>query len=278
VTPADDLAARSADPFCGSGVLGAIDQLADFSHSKAIDDVISAGNPAKDRLILTLGKIGPPRYANFIGRWRDDPDVQVRRGVAGALGMLDNPGVTLPVLIQLLARGTASDAFSVKWEASESLAAIGKRPGSDAVRPRLVALLGEADPITVVSAARALAVAGDARGVTKLRELTSHADAGARQEAVLALGALPDRGGAEVVRRRLKDDNVAVRATVLYALGRIAGAAAASELRAAGQDALAYEAQLQARKQRGESDETLRERYGVGVFDLRETLQQALSP
>lgn len=42
--------------------------------------------------------------------------------------------------------------------------------------------------------------------------------------------------------------------------------------------AAAYEAQRQARTQRGESDETLRQRYGVGVFDLRETLQQALSP
>lgn len=39
-----------------------------------------------------------------------------------------------------------------------------------------------------------------------------------------------------------------------------------------------YEAQLEARKQRGEGEETLRQRYGLGVFDLRETLQQALSP
>jgi len=74
VTPADELGARAADPFCGSGVLGAINELADFSHSKAIADLISDNNKAKDRLILTLGKIGPPRYANFIGRWREDPE------------------------------------------------------------------------------------------------------------------------------------------------------------------------------------------------------------
>src|SRR2546430_8778762 len=49
-----------------------------------------------------------------------------------------------------------------------------------------------------------------------------------RQEAVLALGTLPDKGGADVVRRRLKDDNLVVRATAFYALGRIAGAAAAT--------------------------------------------------
>ena len=106
VTPADDLAGCAADPFCGSGVLGAINELADFSHSKAIADLISDGNAAKDRLILTLGRIGPPRYANFIGRWRDDADPEIRRSVASALGSLDNPGVTIPVLVQLLARGT----------------------------------------------------------------------------------------------------------------------------------------------------------------------------
>ncbi|HEY3097595.1 MAG TPA: HEAT repeat domain-containing protein, partial [Methylomirabilota bacterium] len=279
VTPADDLAGRAADPFCGSGVLGAINELADFSHSKAIADLISDGNAAKDRLILTLGRIGPPRYANFIGRWRDDADPEIRRSVASALGSLDNPGVTIPVLVQLLARGTAADAFGVKWEASESLVRIAKRPGGDAVRPRLVALLGEPDGVTAALAARTLAAAGDARGVTKLRELAGHADARARQEAVLALGALPDRGGADGARRRLKDDNLAVRATAIYALGRIAGAAAAAELRAAGQDALAYETQLEAkRRSAGESEETLRQRYGLGVFDLRETLQQALTP
>ena len=278
MTPADELAARAGDPFCGSGVLGAINELADFSHSKAIADLISAGNPSRDRLVLTLGRIGPPRYANFIGRWRDDPDPGMRRSVADALGLIDNPAVTIPVLIQLLARGTGPDAFGVKWEASESLIAIAKRPGGDAARSRVAALLGEADTLTAVLAARVLAVVGDARGVGKLRELAGHADARTRQEAILALGALPDRGDAEAVRRRLKDDNLAVRATAIYALGRIAGAAGAAELRAAGQDALAYEAQLELRKQRGESEETLRQRWGLGMFDLRETLQQAVSP
>jgi len=279
VTPADELAARAADPFCGSGVLGAINELADFSHSKAIADLISAGNPSRDRLVLTLGRIGPPRYANFIGRWRDDPDPMMRRSVADALGLIDNPGVTIPVLIQALARGTGADAFGVKWEASESLIAVAKRPGGDAVRPRVAALLGEADTVTAVLAARVLATVGDVRGVGKLRELAGHADARTRQEAIVTLGALSDRGGADVVRRRLKDDNLAVRATAIYALGRIAGAGAAAELRSAGQDALAYEAQLETkRRSAGESEEALRQRYGLGMFDLRETLQQAVTP
>jgi HEAT repeat protein len=277
VTPADELGARAADPFCGSGVLGAINELADFSHSNAISELIKAGNPAKDRLVLTLGKIGPARYANLIGQWRDDPDFEMRRSVAAALGLMDNPSVTIPVLVQQLARGTGPDAFGVKWEASESLVKVAKRPGREAVRPRLAALLGEPDGVTAALAARAIAASGDARGVTRLRELAGHTDARTRQEAVLALGTLPDKAGADVVRRRLKDDNLAVRATAIYALGRIVGPSAANELRAAGNDALAYEAQLEARKQRGESEESLRQRYGLGVFDVRETLQQALT-
>ena len=71
---------------------------------------------------------------------------------------------------------------------------------------------------------------------------------------MLALGELRDKGSADVVRRRLKDDSLAVRATAIHALGRIAGAPAAAELRAATNEALAYEAQLEARKQRGESE------------------------
>src|SRR5881409_69456 len=180
-----------------SGMLGAINELADFSHSKAIADLISDNNKAKDRLILTLGRIGPPRYANFIGRWREDSEPEVRRSVASALGLIDNPSITIPVLVQLLARGKGSEASGVKWEASESLVKVGKRPGGDAVRPRLAGLLGEPDGLTVALAARALAALGDARGVTKLRELTTHAESGTRQEAVLALGTLPDKGGAD---------------------------------------------------------------------------------
>lgn len=278
VTPADELGARAADPFCGSGVLGAIDALADFSHSNAIGELIKDGNPARDRLVLTLGKIAPARYANFIGRYRDDPDAEMRRSVAAALGSMNNAAITIPVLVQLLAKGAGPEAFGVKWEAAQSLLKVAKRPGGDAVRPRLEALLAEPDGITATLAARDLAQLGDARGTTKLRQLTGHADARVRQEAVLALAEGRDPGSADVVRQRLKDDNLAVRATAIHALGRIAGAAAASELRAAAHDALAYEMQLAARLKSGESEETLRQRYGFSVFDLRETLQQALAP
>ena len=277
MTPADELGARAFDPFCSTGVLAAINELADGTHSKAIADLITASRPWRAELLITLGKVGASRYANFIGRYKDDPDAGVRGGVAMALGLIDNESVSLPVLVQLLARGGGPDTFPVRWEAAESLVRIAKRKGADATRKRLAELLNESDGLTVVLAARALALTGDARGVERLRALTSHANARVRREALLALGELKDAGSNEAVTRRLNDDHLGVRACAIYALGRIAGPSAERQLRYSTQAALEYERQLEVRKLRGEKEEALRERYGLGEFDLRETLQQALA-
>lgn len=48
-------------------------------------------------------------------------------------------------------------------------------------------------------------------------------------------------------------------------------------LRKAIEESLEYEKELERRKQHGESEQVLRERYGLGVYDLRETLQQAIA-
>jgi HEAT repeat protein len=278
VTPADELGARAFDPFCSTGVLAAINELADGTHSKALADLIAAPGKWRAELLITLGKVGAPRYANFIGRYKDDPDAGVRRGVAMALGLIDNESVSLPVLVQLLARGGGPETFGVRWDAAESLVKIAKGKGAEATRRRLAELLNESDGLTVALAARALAMTGDARGVDHLRGLTSHADARVRREALLALGELREAGSREVVTRRLNDDHLGVRACAVYALGRIAGASAERQLRYSVQAALEYERHLEVRKLRGEAEATLRERYGLGEFDLRETLQQALTP
>jgi len=98
-------AERKYEPFCGNTVLATINALADFSHSKAMADLVIAGK-WKGELLVTLGKVGPPRYANFIGRYKDDPDLSVRQAVAAALGLIDNETIAVPVLIQLLSRET----------------------------------------------------------------------------------------------------------------------------------------------------------------------------
>jgi len=223
---------------------------------------------------VTLGKVAPPRYANFIGRHRDDPSFEVRRAVATALGVIDNDAIAVPVLVHVLARHSRREDFFVQWDAGQSLIAITRRRSPDGVRRRLVELLQEPFGMTVVIAARGLAATGDARGIAKLRDLTAHPDGDVRREAVLALGELVDRGGADAVTRRLTDDNVAVRAAAVYALARMKGAAVVPELRQAVQDALAYERER--RRQTGEKPEAL-ERLGIGIFDLRETLQEAIT-
>lgn len=276
MTPAEVLASRGYDPFCGNGVLATVNELADFSHSKAMADLVTEGK-YKSELLMTLGKVGPPRYAHFIGRYKDDPDEEVRRAVAVALGLIDNEAVAVPVLIQLLGRGDRKDDFLVKWEAAGSLVAVARRKGAEGVRRRLVDLLQERSTMTVVLAARALAATGDPRGVAKLRELSGRGDALARQEAVLALGEATDRGSAEMVTRRLKDESLAVRAAAIYALGRIGGPPVVAILRKAVEESLEYEKELGRRKERGENPTVLFERFGLGAFDLRETLQEAIA-
>ena len=269
------LGARGYEPFCSVSVLGTIHALADASHSKTMSDLVADGK-WKGELLFTLGKVAPPRYANFIGRYRDDPDALVRTAVAAALGLIDNGPVAVPVLIHILARNSRPEDFYVQWEASNSLIAVAKRKSPDGVRRRLVELFKEPNAMTVVLAARALAATGDARGFEKLRELTAHADRRVRQEAVLALGDAADKGSRDAVIRRLTDDSVAVRASAIYALARIGGPSVVPALRTATDDALAHERQLEGRTQAGEKPDAIREKYGIGAFDLRETLQEAI--
>jgi HEAT repeat protein len=266
---------RAYDPFCERGVLATINELADFSHSKAMADLVAEGK-WKTELLITLGKVAPPRYAHFIGRYKDDSEESVRRAVAVALGLIDNDAITVPVLIQLLSRGDAKTDFLVRWEAAGSLAKVSGRKGTESVRRRLLDLLQERDAVTVVLAAGALAAVGDARGAAKLRDLASHADPQVRQEAVLALANARDRGSREVVARRLKDESLAVRAAAVYMLGLLGDPSLIPALRTAVEESIEYEKELQRRKERGESDAVLSERYGVGMFDLRQTLEQAI--
>ncbi len=112
--------------------------------------------------------------------------------------------------------------------------------------------------MTVVLAARALGLAGDAQGLAKLRELTSHLEPAVRYEAVLALGETADQGSREALLRRLADDSLAVRSCAIYALGELRDPSVIPILRKAVADSAG-----------------LQEKYGLGAFDLRETLEAA---
>ena len=239
-------------------------------------DLITEGK-YRDLLLLTVGKVAPPRYANFIGRFRDDSDATVRAAVAASLGLIDNPAVSIPMLIHLLARGNQEEDFSVKWEAAKSLVAVARRGNEVPVRQRLVELWRDKNSMTVALAARALAETGDAKGLLKLRDLATDSIPRVRQEVFLALGELMDTGARETVTQRLNDDNLAVRACAVFALGQIGGPSAIPVLRKAVEEALTYEAELDRRKAGAEDSQLLDEKYGSGEYDLRETLQEAIA-
>ena len=259
MTPADALVERTYEPFCANSVLATINGLADFSHSKAMADLVTAGK-YKGELLVTLGKVGPPRYANFIGRYKDDPDGSVRQAVAAALGLINNESVATPVLIQLLTRAGKKEDFTIRWEASRSLGKVAARKGSEGARRRILDLFQEKDAMTVLLAARSLGLAGDPRGSAKLRELTSHLEPAVRYEAVLALCEIADRGSREALLRRLADDSLAVRGCAIFALGEIGDPSVIPVLRKAVEDSAG-----------------LNEKYGLESFDLRETLQVAIA-
>ena len=110
-----------------------------------------------------------------------------------------------------------------------------------------------------------------------LRDLANDGDPRLRQEALLALAEVRDRGSKDVVARRLTDESLAVRACAMYALGELHDPSIVPVLRQALQASLEYEKELERRKQRGENQKLLVEKFGLGVFDLRQTVEQAIT-
>lgn len=272
-TPMDTLWERDFDPFCENSLLGAIYKLADYSHSKSMADLVSEGK-WKPELLITIGKVGLPRYAHFIARHKDDPEVAVRTAVARSLGLMDNEQVTLPVLIQLLSRGT--EEFLVRWQATESLIAIGKKGKNPAVKGRLGDLLKERDKMTVLLVARALALLGEKAGRQTLRVMAGDKDPKVRLEAVLYLGEVADADAKPILLKSLEDENLAVRASAIYALGRMGDAALIPMLNRAFEASNTYQEELAKRLKAGASEASLHDQYGYGIYDLRQTLQEAL--
>jgi len=273
LTPAGELFDRRYEPFLESEVLSVINELADFSHLKTMADIVSEGK-WKAQLIATIGKVGHPRYAYFIGGYKDDEDESVRRAVAHALGLIKNDDFTLPVLIQLLSR-TGED-FHVRWEASNSLVAIGKRSDAQGVAKRLMNLLRDREKLTVLLTARTLAMLGAEEGLVKVREMARDEDPKMRVEAAMYLGEVTDRRSTDTLIKSLKDENLAVRACAVYALGQIGDASMIASLERAFEESRDYMAELEKQLKEGSSDETLRQKYGSGVFDLRQTVREAI--
>lgn len=270
VTPADEISARAYDPLCRQGVLMAINKMADSSHHKEIMSLINSG-VSKPELLITLAEGGTSSNADFIARFKDEKDVEVRRSVATAMGMVKNDALSIPILIRYL--GDDAD-FSVKWAAAESLTILGRESKSTALMLELSKLMTKSDKLAVVLSARTLAILGDEKGVLKLRELTADADSKIRFEAVLALGVVADKGSIDLLVKRLNDANLSVRAAIIHALGQTGNLALSSVIQTAFTDAEAYQKELKDRFR--ENTSTLHNVYGVNVYNLEVTFEEAI--
>lgn len=130
----------------------------------------------------------------------------------------------------------------------------------------------------VLQAARTLALLRLGKGAAKLRELATDEDADVRSEAVMSLGEESDIGPREILIDRLKDESLKVRAAAIFALGQSGDLSVIPTLQEAVKRSNGYQEELQKQRKSGGSggEKLLREKYGLGAFDLNQTLQEAI--
>ena len=74
--------AMEPDFFCENGLLAALFDMVTFSYSKEISELADRDERHRPQLLVTLGKIGHPRYAHFISKFAGSEDPQTRQAVA----------------------------------------------------------------------------------------------------------------------------------------------------------------------------------------------------
>jgi HEAT repeat protein len=269
MTPSDEIASRAYEPFCRQGVLMAINEFAEPAHTNLLMSLVTAGI-SRPELMITLAEVGPPSTPDFIAKFKDDKDFEVRRSVATALGHFNKESVTVPILIRYLEEATN---IFIKWAAAESLISIGEENKTPVLVQKLTNLMNKNDKLTMALAAKVLGALQEEKGLLKLRDLTSDADSKTRFEATLALGALADQGSKEQFVQRLKDPNLSVRATAIYALGLTGDSTTIPILQKAVVEANAYQETL---KKNFKDTSILHNEYGVNVYNLEATLEEAI--
>ena len=247
----------------------AVNKFADASHAKILASLISAGI-SKPELLVALAEVGTSTAADFIASFKDDKNFEIRRSVATALGLIKNDAVAIPVLVRYL----EDPNFFVQWAAAHSLIMIEGENRPSGLAPKLTNLLAKNDKLVVVLSAKILAALGEDKGFAKLRELTADANSKIRFESVLALGALGDKESKDLLIQRLKDTNLAVRASAIYALGKAGDPVVIPALRKAFAEANVYTESLK-KKFKGDTS-VLHNEYGVNVYNLEETLDEAI--
>ena len=204
--------AMEPDFFCENGLLAALFDMATFSYSKEISELADRDEGHRPQLLVTLGKIGHPRYAHFISKFAGSEDPQTRQAVAHGLGLIKQPsGVrALGVLLE-------DNQADIRWTASKSLLKIG---GEEAVKVLKLKLM-QSDKNIQASAARTLAKMDINEGRIKLRELAKDTDPLIRGIAIAYLGQIGDKDSKDTILKGLDDESGLVRIYSIYAIGYV---------------------------------------------------------
>lgn len=145
---------------------------------------------------------------------RDDPDTEVRRVAAGALGFAHDESV-----LYALEAALGDQQWQVREEAATTLGKLGLPQAG----PVLVAALGDEYWQVRLRAARSLGKLAYAGAVPALIELLGHSISNLRKEAALALGELHDPAAIPALQAVENDGDPEVRKAVRISLAQLRG-------------------------------------------------------
>jgi hypothetical protein len=204
--------AMEPDFFCENGLLAALFDMVTFSYSKELSELAESNERYRPQLLVTLGKIGHPRYAHFISKFTGSEDPQTRQAVAYGLGLIKQPsGVrALGVLFE-------DNQADIRWTASKSLLEIGGEETVEVLNLKLM----QSDKNIQALAARTLAKMDINEGRLKLRELAKDTDSQIRGIAIAYLGQIEDKDSKDTILKGLDDESGLVRIYSIYALGYV---------------------------------------------------------
>ena len=204
--------AMEPDFFCENGLLAALFDMATFSYSKEISELADRNQNYRPQLLVTLGKIGHPRYAHFISKFAGSEDPQTRQAVAHGLGLIKQPAG-----VRALGMLLEDSQEYIRWTASKSLLEIGGEKAREVLKLKLM----QSDKNIQVLAARTLAKMDINEGRLKLRELAKDTDSKIRKIAIAYLGQIGDMDSKEIILQGLDDKSDLVRVYSIYALGYV---------------------------------------------------------
>lgn len=165
--------------------------------------------------IMALGSLNadPRSVQALIQALRTDPDAEVRKVAAWALGQIEDRAAT-----SALVQAMASDrSVEVRRTATWALGQIEDPAAVDG----LVRAMRDSDPEVRKTAVWALGQIEDRRAVAPLTEALREGDVEVRRDAAWALGQIEAREAVPALSAALRDGDREVRETAVWALGEI---------------------------------------------------------